>query len=254
MKIQFKYAFLTALHTRGFVFAAVSLVMITFIVLGSMGLLPMAAHITAVSLGGVGIAVMLMVNMISDISITNRLYSSQKAYLYALTPMPRWKYLLASCVARVILDVVTTAVVIIGEVWLSLNLAGVAAWDEFWRAIRYANVLDVMYVVLFALLILSGFIFLTVLDFFWYATRGSIFFKKPLSWLWAFLLCLGCLYVVSLSWLILAPLATISRWGIFFTVTLNGAAGIAACTLLILGAAAALFILTAKLTERRLNI
>jgi len=58
MKVQFKYAIRAGLYARGPVFAVIFIMELIFIVLGSLGILPLAAQITAVSLGGTAIAVM----------------------------------------------------------------------------------------------------------------------------------------------------------------------------------------------------
>jgi hypothetical protein len=64
MKAQFKYAFITGLPFRGAAFAFIFVMDAVFIALGSLGLLPFAAKVTAVSLGGVAIAAMMVFDII----------------------------------------------------------------------------------------------------------------------------------------------------------------------------------------------
>jgi hypothetical protein len=256
MKAQFKYAFKTGLSVRSGVFAVIFVMNTVFIVLGSLGLLPLAAHITAVSLGGVAIAVMLAFNIISDIAIIRRMFSAPQAYLYALTPVPRWKIILASVIAMAVLDFVTMAVVITAEVWLSFNLVGGGIWRIVWDAINM-NYAEYLYRLWHIPLLAAGYFFIMMLIIFCVTVKQSYLFKKPASGLLVFLLACGCLYIFSLLQLVLLPFGTVERYGIYIIITL-GMPGIKAAfplyVLLILLETAGLFILSSKLMERRINI
>lgn len=252
MKAQFKYAFLSGFHTRGAVFGIIFLMNLAFIVLGSLGWLPLAAQITAVSLGGVAIAVMLVIDVISDVDIARRMFAAPGAYLYALTPAPRRKILLASVISMTVLDIVSMAIVIIGEVWLSILMADEYSLRTLWDEIRN-NSSDMPTILLLAALLIAGYLLILMVILFCVTAKKSVLYHKPAGRLLTGVLALGISYVVSLTPFLLAPFGVVGRFGWFFTVTV-GNAGIAVYILLTLLEASALFMLTSGLMERKLNI
>ena len=252
MKAQFKYAFLSGLYARGGVFAVIFIMNVTFIALGSLGLLPLAAHITAVSLGGVAITVMMAANIIGDIAIVRRMFTAPGAYLHALTPAPRWNILLASIIAMLAMDFTTMAFVISSEVWLSFNLAGNDIWNMVWNYIR-ENPQNLNYLLWGILLVAAGYLFIVLIILFSVAAKKSVFYKMPASGILSFILACACVYAASLLQLVLTPLGTIERHGIFIILTLGSKAA-PLYVLLILLEAAALFIITSKFIEKRINI
>jgi len=252
MKAQFKYAFLTGLNLRIGAFAVICAMNFVFIVLGSLGLLPFAAHVTAVSLGGIAIAVMLAFNIVSDISIVGRMFSAPGAYLYALTPAPRWKTLLPGVIAMFVLDAVTMTVVIAGEVWLSFNLAG----DHFGGIIREAivsNVSEVLFGLWYVALLCAGYLLVVMMIVFCVSVKKSLLHGKRTGGVLTTLLAGILVYAVSLSPLLLTPLGTVNRFGLFFVITL-GRTGTIMYVLLTFVQAAILFVLSASLMERKINI
>ena len=252
MKAQFKYAFLTGLDVRGGVFAVILALNLGFIALSAGPGLPLAAQITAVSLGGLAIAVMLAVNLLSDLAIIRRLFFAPGAYLYALLPTPRWKILLASVTAMLALDLVTMTVVIAGEVWLSFLLAGSSISAVFLEII-HANAPGIWFGLWYIALFIAGYLLALMIILFCLSARQSLFFSKPAGWLLTLLLAVAVIYLVSVVPVILAPFGVIARFGIFFVVVLNKT-GTILYVLLTFLEAAALFILTSKLMERRINI
>jgi len=252
MKAQFKYAIRAGLYARGPVFAVILIMNLVFIVLGALGALPFAAKVTAVSLGGVAIVAMMAFNIVSDVAIARRMFSAPGAYLYALTPVPRRKTLLASVITMVVMDNITLATVIISEVILSFNLADENTGAVVWEVIR-ANSSGLMYILLYILFLLASYMLIVMIIMFCISVRKSALYNKPAGGLLAALLALGLFYAVTLSSFILAPFGVVSRFGIFFTITLGGV-GMAVFALLLLIEAAALFILTSKLLERKVNL
>ena len=252
MKTQFKYAFLTGLYTRGVVFAIIVIMNLVFIILGSLGWLPLAGRITAVSLGGVAIAAMMTINIISDVGVLRRMFSAPGAYLYALTPAPRKHILLASVITVMVMDLTTMAVVIIGEVWQAIILAGDSIWRTVLDAIN-ANPSVILYGIWGILLSIMEYLVLILLILFFITVMKSIFYKKPGGWILNILFVLGVIYVLNLLQIVLAPFGEISRYGLFFTVSIDGV-GVALYILLRFIEAAALFIITSRLMERKMNI
>jgi hypothetical protein len=252
MKAQFKYAFKTGLSLRGAAFAVIFVVDAVFIALGSFGLLPYAAKVTAVSLGGVAISVMLVFDIISDIAILRRMFSVPEAYLYALTPVPRRKILLASVVSAAILDIVTMAVVITAEVWLSFILAGEEVWRNVWNYVS-VNGSELLYGLWYAPLLAAGYLLLMMIILFCITAKKSVLYRLPASGLLAFLLACVCFYVISLLQLILIPFGAVNRYGLLIILTLGGN-GLLFYILLTLLETAALFVITSRLMERRINL
>jgi hypothetical protein len=226
--------------------------MLVFGILGSLGALPAAAQITAVALGGMAIAVMLAANIIDDVAIARRMFSAPDAYLYALTPAPRWKTLLSSLTAMTVMDAVTLTVVISGEVWLVFNMVdemtGIRVGD-FLRDMG-ANILPALYYILY---FVSAYLLFVLVVLFSVSAGKSIFYKKAASGLLAFLLAWGCLYISSLLQLVSAPFGTVARFGPAFTITV-GHAGAWVNVIMTLIQVAVLFVLTSKLLERKVNI
>ena len=252
MKAQFKYTFITGLSFRGAAFAFIFVMDVVFIILGSLGLLPFAGMVTAVSLGGVAISVMLVFDIIGDIAIIRRMFVAPEAYLYALTPAPRREILLASVIATAILDIVTMAVVITAEVWMSLILAGEEVWRNVWNFVG-TNSSEFLYGLWLVPLLVAGYLLIMMVILFCQTVKKSILFKIPASGLLAFLLACACFYVVSLLQLILLPFGTVERYGLLIILNL-GRNALPFYALLTLLEAAALFVITSKLMERKINL
>ena len=250
MKAQFKYAFINSFKDRYIVFILLCLVNTVFIILGTLGLLPLAALITSVSLGGVFIAVMLVVNIVGDISIMRRMFSAPGAYLYALTPAPRWKSLFAEISVMTIFDFITMAVAIAQVVWLSLNLTGITGifsmlniWDSFGN-----------YFIWRFLLLFVGYLLYVLIIIFSITAYKTILYKKPASLFLALVTGFVINYLASLMRFLLAPFAEISNFGLFFILNLNNDTGVSAYFLLTFLQVILLFIVTSKLMEKRINI
>ncbi len=252
MKAQFKHAFFSGLNARGGVFAVIFVINLTFIILGSLGLLPDGVKITAVSLGGVAVAVMIAANMIGGVSIIRQMFVAPGAYLYALTPTPRKNMLLASVIAMAVMDVITMVIVIIQEVWLSLLLVGDDMIRDIWDTITAEASKNPSIVVSIGILI-TGYLLILMIILFCVAAKKSLFYQKPAGGLMTALLAIALGYVVSLTPLLLAPMSAVSRLGIFFTVNSNST-GAAIYALLLFLESAVLFVLTARLMERKINI
>ena len=254
MKAQFKYAFISGLHIRGIVFAVILIINLFFIILGLLGLSPLPAMITGVALSGMGISVMTITNIISDIGIIRRLFAAPGAYVYALTPTHRGSTLLASVAAIAVMDIVSMTVVTTGVTWQGLMLAG--RYVDIWGFIRNFHIFDGSYFAFITGVVLTTFAgYLLVLMFITacIVVKRSIFYQKSAGVLLTALCAIGALYVFSLSNFLLVPFGYVSRDLWFFTVSIDGSASIA-YGILTLIQAFALFLVSAKLMERKLNI
>jgi len=257
MKTQFKYAFITGLNFRGAAFAVIFVMDAVFIALGSLGLLPFAAKVTAVALGGTAISVMLIFDIIGDIAVVRRMFHAPEAYLYALTPAPRWKIILASVIVTAILDIITMAVVITAEVWLSFILAGSGIFtDETWQSIWHyinTNRAELLYWLWCVPFMAAGYLLIMMVILFCQTAKKSILYGLPASRLLAFLLGCACFYIISLLQLVLYPFGFVVNYGLLIILNLEKNA-LPFYTLLMLLEAAGLFVITSKLMERRINL
>ena len=252
MKAQFKYAFRAGLYIRGAVFGAIFTMNLVFIVLGSLGLLPVPAQITAVALGGVAIAVMLTVDIISDVFIASRMFSAPGAYLHALTPAPRRQILLASVLTMAAMDITTMAIAITGEVWLAYILEGNNFTRIALEAVR-TNTSAIMQGIWLIALLIAGYLLIMMIIMFCITANKSLFCGSRVNWLFTTALALAVVYIVSLSALLLAPFGSVNRIGMFFIVSV-GSAGAILFVLMTFIQATVLFVLTSRLMERKMNI
>ena len=254
MKAQFKYTFINGLYVRGTIFAVIFLINLVFITLGALGLLPLAAMITGVSLSGVAVGVMSVTNIVSDIGILRRLFSAPGAYLHALTPSPRWKILLASVLAILVMDVVSMTVAITGVTWMSLILAG--NFYDITSLFRYLSLIDVpvvLYGIGSILSVIAGYLLFLMIILSCIVVKKSVFYQKRGGVFFTVLFVIGVLYLLSLSQFLLAPFGHISRDWWYFTVHIGGA-GVIAYGILTFIQATALFLASAHLMERKINI
>jgi len=234
-------------------FAIIFIVNIVFIVLGSLGLLPLAAQITAVSLSGTAIGVIAIFNIISDISIIRSMFSAPGAVFYALTPVSRGKTLAVNVITMLLTDFVTMATSIGSVVILAVNLGSNYTNINFWESIRYYGGLNVTFALLsLALAIVSYLLFMMVIIF-CIAVRKSIFYNKRAGGFLAVITGAIVFYIASLTPLLVAPFGNINWFFGIITVTV-GNLGMGLYTLLQFTLASILFVITSKIMERKLNI
>ena len=252
MKAQFKYAFLAGSSLRYTAFALIvslelALGIITLTIAPWLGL-----RIVAVSLGGVAISVMLAMNIVGDIAIIRRMYGAPSGYLHALTPAPRWQILLASVLSMAVIDIVTMSVVIALEAWLSMLLGGLG--DQTLIAVLqladFATVLDALRGVA---LIVCGYLLSVMLILFTVTLRRSLLYQVPAGRFLAFLIGCAIFYAYSLLQVVFIPFGVVERIGWLITVTVSGWM-IPLYILYALLGVTGLFVLTAQLMERKLNI
>jgi len=111
----------------------------------------------------------------------------------------------------------------------------------------------VTYSLIYLAHILALYLLIIMLIIFCRALRKSIFYNKRAGGFLAFLSAVGILYIFSVSALLLAPFGTVTRFYGFFTVTV-GYLGMGMYALLMIIFAAVMFVLTAKIMERKMNI
>ena len=254
MKAHFKYTLLAGLYIRKNVFIVIFLFNLVMVSLGAFGLLPLPLLIAAIALSGIGVSVMTITNIISDVGIIRQMLATPRAYLQMLTPVPRYKTLIANLTTIAILDIVSMAVAITGVTWLSLLLAG-RFFDifSFIRNFTFLNISMVAYAIGSIISSISGYLLLIVIIIGCIVVRKSVFYQRRAGGFLTALVTIGVFYLISLSYLLLAPFGTVTRvWGNF--VVSLGSTGTIAFGVLTLIQVAVLVFITGRLMERKLNI
>jgi hypothetical protein len=231
--------------------------MLAFVLFASGGTLPWPAYVTFLAIGGCAIGAVSVTCVISDIIIIRRIFYAPDAYLYALAPVPGSKRLAANVIAMAVLDIIPLAAIITGQVYLALSFVDANLWRTIWAvagtgAASVAS--DVMFIIWSIITVIAAYLMVMMIILFCIAASKSFLYHMRASGLLAVLLGWGCFYVFSLLGLLLAPFGAVA-WvgGMFFVITVTGGA-LPVYAALILLFTAVLFILTSKLTERKLNI
>ena len=249
-----KYAFLDGLYIRGIAFAVISVMNLVFLFFASFENQHFAALVTFVSLSGTAIAVMIVFNIIGDIVMVRQIFSAPRAYLYALSPVKRWKNLLARISAMMIMDMTSMVLVIIPVVILSLRLAGLNLNDQiFSLAYRqyFPGMIDTITGILF---FLGGYLQIVSVILFCITIYKSLLFNVRASGLLAFLCAYACFYLFNLMQVILIPFGSFYNQGLFLFIFLSNNGSHFMYILLLFLQSAGLLFLASKLMEKRINI
>ena len=253
MKALFKYTIRADISGRLIAFAAILVINIAFIIPGLLGFLPLAAKITAVSLSGTAIGVMAVFNIIGDISIIRSIFYAPGATFYTLTPAHRSKRLCAGVTTMTVLDIVTMTFSIVSVVVLALILGNDYVDRSIWLMVREVAIVEALSVIITIAHGIALYLFVMMLIIFGITMRKSVFYNKRAGGLLAFLSALGVWYLSTFTALLVAPFGHVSFFFGFITVTV-GHLGMGLYVLLILLLAVAMFVLSARLMERKMNI
>jgi len=234
-------------------FGIIFVVNLVFIIMGSFGVLPLAAQITAVSISGTSIGVMAIFNIIGDITIIRRMFSAPGAVFYALTPVPRKKTLTVGLITMFLTDFITMSVSIVSVVILSINLGSHYTGMDAWSMMSTYGTVSIGNILLPMALLIAFYLYVIMLIIFCTAMRKSVFYNKPAGGLFTFLLAVGIFYITTLTPLLLAPFGDVTRYYAFFTVSV-GHLGMGLFALIIFFLAAIMFVFSARLMETKINI
>lgn len=252
MKAQFKYALKQGLTLRTSVFAVTLVLNLVFGILGYFNLLGYAAIITGVSLSGVAIGVVFIVNIIADVKNVQSLYGTPEGYLFALTPVKSRKTLFARIITIVCEDFIALAVSIFGVVWQALILSG-----DIVRGAVYSGLTENSGVIISsAIVIFFAYLYIINLIFFGVALKNSVFFGMPGRSLITLLSVAAAAWIFSLVDFLMVPFGSVEHWGIFYTISLPFGfnTGFIIYALIALIKIAALFAASSVLTERKNNL
>jgi hypothetical protein len=249
MKAQYKYALRHGVVLRYTTFGIVFAINLVFGMMAFFDVLPFAAAVTAVSLSGTGLGVVVIVNLIAGAANIGSILSSPSAYIYALAPVKNSKVLFARLSAVVVHDFLTLAVNIFGVVWLSLYLAGTASGSGqlLLQYILASEVLTAFF------LGLAYYTYLYTLIVFCIVVKNSLLFSIKGRALLAIICGFATYWVLSFMDFSLIPFADVFRWGLFFNLSIYTITGTIVHGMLVLLKAAILFFVTSKLMDRRMN-
>lgn len=248
---QLKYSARLSLHQRFWGFAAVIVLNLVFLLLGSLDVYGTGWKITAVVLSSLAFCALFVVSVIADYQAYKSLFSPPEGYSVFLTPVPRWKILLGRLLPMVVLDLVSLVVGVAGIVIQSLILSGLFPWRLDWDgadpgAVAWLIIVTLLYYIMFLLIL-----------FFVVALNKSVLYRARAKTLLGIAAVCVIAYVFSVVDLVLAPLCQVTRYGDwFFTINLVvgwNPATIAYLALMVIKIAA-LFTGTTYLMERKINI
>ena len=245
---QFKYAFKHGATLRYTVFGIVFAINVVFGLLAYFGILGFAAAVTAVSLSGVGLGAVIIVNIIAGIINLNNVLCPPTAYANALVPVKSGKVLFARLVAIIAQDLITMVLCIFGVVWLSFYLAGITT-----NAVANIQVDVYTESVTASLFGCAMYAYIYMFAVFCYVLNKSIFFNKKCRAIFTIGAGIATFWLISLLDFTLIPFATVDNWFIFYNITLHDALGTAIHGVVTAVKITILFVVTSRLMDRRMN-
>jgi hypothetical protein len=225
-----------------------------FGLLAFFGVLPFAGAVTAVSLSGVGIAVVVLINLVSDISSMKSILGSPSGYTYALTPVRGGKILFARMLAIIIQDIIMIGISILGCVWLSISLYKLANTRYIdGEIIGDSNYEIVLETFIGGLVGVIQLIYIFVVIVFCFVIKNSLLFRIKGRSILCILCGAGVYWILSLLDFILIPFADVQRFFFVFNILIYDIRGVVIYGIIGLVKTIILFLITANLFERRYN-
>ena len=253
MKVQFKYALRQALPLRAAVFLTVVVMNIALGFLGYFNIWDIGGKITAVTLSSVALCGIFVINIIADVNVFKSLFGSPEGYLNAMIPIKSWKILFARSASIIFEDILALTVGIAGVVLQSFILSGLIGTGINPAIGTLGAIGDVIWGVI---MILLGYAYIVMLIAFGSAICNSLLFSIRGKNLFTVLTVLGAAWVLNLFNIVLTPFGSHEIWKIFYSITFTSiySIGGVAYMLLICLKIAALFIVSANLMERKINL
>lgn len=253
MKAQFKYALRQAMPLRATAFTIMAVMNIVFGFLGYFNIWGNGGKITAVTLSSVALCSIFVINIIADVDVNKSLFSAPEGYLNAMIPVKSWKILLARSVSVIFEDILALAAGIAGVVLQSLILSGLIGVGASHAIGKWGVIGDVIPGMI---MILLGYAYIVMLITFGSAICNSWFFSIRGRNLFTVLAVFGAAWAFNLLNIVLMPFGYHENWKIFYNITLtsiNSVGGVAYMLLTCLKITV-LFIVSANLMERKVNL
>jgi hypothetical protein len=246
-----KYSARQGLGMRLWTLAAVLVLNGVFISLGAAGV-HIAAAIIGVVLSSLALAGVFVVVVIADVLMLRSLFSAPVAYPTLLVPEPGWKTLLSRIIPMAVFDILSLTIGIAGIVVqaIALDDRTISLLAVFKPDFEFDVLLTTgIYVIATYLLLILSICFVWVLI-------KSVFFRTKLKGLLAVASFFAAHYLLSLLLLPLLAVTPYDRFGFFFYIGISAGfnAGAICYLLLLLLQTFILFVVTARLIERRINL
>ena len=252
MKYQFKYALRQGLSLRLTALAIMISVNLASMVFGYFGFFNDAILTAAVVLASLTCTAVFVTCVIADVAGFQDVFKSPDGYLGALAPVKMKTALFARTATAVLSDYVSLCA---GVACITLHALIMSGDIGAGKGLGGLN-LNVASMFGYLGLFLLGYTFILVLIVFSVTLKNTVFFGlRGRSWL-SLLATAAAFWVLDLMNFTLAPLGTMERWGVFFTIHLPS--GLGAGLILYLSykivQIAALFAASCALLERRMNL
>ncbi|MDR1205803.1 MAG: hypothetical protein LBL26_10050 [Peptococcaceae bacterium] len=246
---QFKYALRETGALRLGTFAGVVAVNAVFFVLASIFSDIGWPRVSAIVFSSLALCAVAGCCVVADISTFRGIFHPDRADYVLLTPAGGAEILSGRVLIMVLADLINLAAGIAGVLLQSLRRVEIN-WEMFAEDIAADVIVPSL------MLILLFYLMLTLALFFARAMRASVFHSVAGGGILASLSGAAAVYVLSFMDFALLPLGSLQRHGTFFVIMLDLGFnwGVAAFLLLSLVKCAVLFVLTARLIERRINL
>jgi len=207
--------------------------------------------ITSVVFSSLALAYLIIANLFVSLAGIHQVFSAPMSYHTLLVPVPGWKIILSRVIPAAVIDMAMMAIGISLVVWQSFRLAGIPGFTIMQH---YTAAQDILFGVVGALVV---YMFFLVAFCFFRVLSKSLLSGVPLRNLLSVLLTFAAIWVVgSLTNLLLLPFGRVDILGGFLVHISLVSSPIThfMMILVFLLQAAALFVASARLMERRLNV
>ena len=249
---QYSLSMKTHVTLRFTVFLLMLASNIIFAVCGLTDIYGLGGKITAVTLSSLMFTVWLMVCFIADYEMIKSLFSVPKGYLVFLTPVARWKILLARLAAILTWEIPGFVIGVIGIIAQSFILSNI----RFSILFDSSNYSGQEFMIMFIFWLMFEYVILFLTIFFMVTLAKSIFFSKRARALLGIVSGILIHYIMSFLDLLLIPFATVTRFGVFIYIQITSFTSPAFYVYMVLLVikAAILFYITSYLMERKINL
>jgi hypothetical protein len=246
---QFKYALRETGALRLGTFAGVVAVNTAFFVFASIFSDIGWPRVSAIVFSSLILCAVVGCCIVADISTFRGIFHPDRAGYVLLTPAGGAEILGARVLTMALADIINLAAGITGILLQSLRRVEIN-WERFAEEIAPDVIVSSL------VMIFLFYLILTLALFFARAMRASVFHSVAGGGILGSLSAAAAVYILSFIDFALLPLGGLYRRGLFFSITLELGFnwGMAAFLLLSLIKCAVLFVLTARLIERRINL
>lgn len=250
---QIKYSARNGLNQRLYALCFFVGVNVVCGILGGFNIYGNGWKTTAVVFSSIGLGALVIASIIADVQSVKSLYDAPDAYTTNLAPVKGWKILLGRIIPMLVFDIVS---VLIGVAGILLQTSILSGWDIIFKSdyLSYGEIFSQIFWL--ALIIILAYLLIALLVFFFGALTKSVFYRLRFRWFFAAVATIAVFYVMSwfdLSLALVCPLER-TRWFFSVWVTMGLNSGMIGYLLLGVVKCVLVFVPTAYLIERKLNV